>query len=72
MQTGTQQSATKAAAHRDSPAIDACDTFLYSPIHADYDLDGRGFDSATKPNVLGPFDRGADESPLLFASGFER
>ena len=55
----------------DSPAIDACDTFLYSPIHADYDLDGRGYDSATKPDILGPFDRGADESPLLFASGFE-
>ena len=40
-------------------------------LHADCDREGRGFDSPTKPDVLGLFDRGADESPLLFASGFE-
>ncbi len=55
----------------DSPAIDSCDTMVYTPFDLDFDLDARGFDSPTRPNVLGPFDRGADESPLLFASGFE-
>lgn len=55
----------------DSPAIDSCDTEVYTPLDIDFDLDPRGSDSPTRPNVLGPFDRGADESPLLFASGFE-
>jgi len=55
----------------DSPAIDSCDTSVYAPLDLDFDLDPRGFDSPTRPNVLGPFDRGADESPLLFANGFE-
>ncbi len=55
----------------DSPAIDSCDDEVYAPLDIDFDLDPRGYDSATRPNVLGPFDRGADESPLLFASGFE-
>lgn len=54
----------------DSPAIDSCDAKVYAPLDLDFDLDPRGFDSPTRPNVLGPFDRGADESPLLFASGF--
>lgn len=54
-----------------SPAIDGCDTFLYTPMYRDYDHDLRGFDSPTAPDTLGPFDRGADESPLLYASGFE-
>jgi hypothetical protein len=55
----------------DSPAIDSCDTGLYVPLDLDFDLDPRGIDSPTRPDVLGPYDRGADESPLLFANGFE-
>jgi hypothetical protein len=54
-----------------SPAIDGCDTLLYTPQYRDYEGDLRGYDSAVAPNTLGPFDRGADEAPLLFASGFE-
>lgn len=55
----------------DSPAIDSCDTKVYAPLDIDFDLDARGYDTATRPNLIGPFDRGADESPLLFADGFE-
>jgi hypothetical protein len=54
-----------------SPAIDACDTLLFSPTAPDYDLDTRGFDTPGAVDVLGPFDRGADELPLLFAGDFE-
>lgn len=55
----------------DSPAIDSCDTSRFSPIDSDYDVDARGWDLASKPNVFGPFDRGADEQRPLFADGFE-
>lgn len=55
----------------DSPAIDSCDSLVYAPVDIDFDLDPRGFDSPMHANEIGPFDRGADESPLLFADGFE-
>lgn len=54
-----------------SPAIDACDTLLFAPTAPDYDLETRGYDTPTKTNNLGPFDRGADEVPLLFAGNFD-
>ncbi len=53
-----------------SPAVDACDTFAYTPLDSDFDLETRGFDLASKPNHLGAFDRGADELLPLFADGF--
>ena len=55
----------------DSPALDSCDDFVYSPTQPDYDLDPRGFDFTSIPNVHGPYDRGADEVRPLFADGFE-
>jgi len=55
----------------DSPAIDSCDDEVYTPLDVDFDLDARGYDTPSRANVLGPFDRGADELPLLFADGFE-
>lgn len=55
----------------DSPAIDSCDAGVYSPVDIDFDLDARGFDSPMHVDEIGRFDRGADESPLLFANGFE-
>jgi len=55
----------------DSPAIDSCDTEVYTPLDVDFDLDARGYDTPSRVNVLGPFDRGADEIQLLFADGFE-
>ena len=57
--------------HPSSPAIDSCDTFSYTPLDSDFDLDARGFDLVSVPNLLGPFDRGADEVVPLFANGFE-
>lgn len=54
-----------------SPAIDACDALIYTPVFKDYDLDVRGLDIPSIIDVLGPYDRGADEVPLVFASGFE-
>jgi hypothetical protein len=53
-----------------SLAVDSCDTFAYTPLDSDFDLDTRGFDLASKPNHLGTFDRGADELVPLFADGF--
>lgn len=55
----------------DSPAIDSCDDFAYTPMWRDYDLDLRGDDLSFVPNVLGPFDRGVDEVAPIFADGFE-
>lgn len=55
----------------DSPAIDSCDSEVYTPLDVDFDLDARGYDTPSRVNVLGPFDRGADEIQLLFADGFE-
>ncbi|MGE0640877.1 MAG: hypothetical protein AB7G12_00835 [Thermoanaerobaculia bacterium] len=54
-----------------SPAVDACDTLVYTPAYLDYDLDVRGLDTPSVPDTLGPYDRGADEFVLLFASSFE-
>lgn len=54
----------------DSPAVDSCDASHPTPPDADYDVDGRGFDLVWKANLLGAFDRGADEVEPLFANGF--
>lgn len=57
---------------RHSVAQDYCDTLVYSPLGADLDGEGRGYDDATEANVWGPYDLGADEwTPRLFADGFE-
>ncbi|MCH9647325.1 MAG: hypothetical protein K0U98_03740 [Deltaproteobacteria bacterium] len=56
-----------------SPALDYCDD-SYPPIGSDIDLQSRGNDNPLEPNLLGPYDLGADEntdSPLIFADGFE-
>ncbi len=58
-----------------SPAIDFCDTSLYSPLHEDRDHEARGFDLAANGNgspgpVGGIFDLGMDEVRPLFADGF--
>jgi len=55
----------------DSPAIDSCNDVVYSPVYLDIDVEQRGFDIASIPNILGPYDRGADEVRPLFADGFE-
>jgi len=56
----------------DSPAIDFCDTFRYTPVDFDIHGEARGFDVPTIPNSpFGAFDLGADEWSPLFASGFE-
>ncbi len=55
----------------DSPAIDSCNEEVYAPVYLDLDLEQRGFDFASIPNILGPYDRGADEVLPLFADGFE-
>ena len=56
----------------DSPAIDYCDTFRYTPIDSDIDGEVRGFDIAAIPNSpYGPYDLGADEWKPLFLGDFE-
>jgi hypothetical protein len=56
----------------DSPAIDFCDTFRYTPVDADIHGETRGFDIPAVPNgPFGSYDLGADEWYILFASGFE-
>ncbi|MBZ0113598.1 MAG: hypothetical protein K8J08_14130, partial [Thermoanaerobaculia bacterium] len=58
-----------------SPAVDYCDTFVFQPVDLlDIDLDARGLDLPSTPNILGSYDLGIDESLLdtgLFADGFE-
>lgn len=59
-----------------SPAIDYCDTFLYTPTETDIDGETRGIDLASVANNLGPFDAGADEwsegaANRIFTDGFE-
>lgn len=56
---------------RSSPAIDSCDAAIYAPIDSDADLDARGYDFTSEPDILGPYDRGFDEVRPLFADGFE-
>src|SRR5690606_4698746 len=53
----------------DSPAIDSCDTLIYTPLDSDFDLDARGYDFTSRPDYVGPFDRGADELRPIFADG---
>ncbi len=54
-----------------SPAIDFCDTFIYSPTDHDILDRPRGFD-APPANGLGLFDLGAQEwRPDIFVDGFE-
>ncbi len=59
----------------DSPAIDSCDTFNYTPVDNDIDDETRGWDDPSASNTLGFFDRGADEyrapAGLIFSDGFE-
>ena len=56
----------------DSPAIDYCDTFRYTPIDSDIDGEVRGFDIAAIPNApFGPYDLGADEWKPMFLGDFE-
>ena len=59
----------------DSPAIDSCDTFNFTPVDNDIDDETRGWDDPASTNILGFFDRGADEyrapAGLIFADGFE-
>ena len=56
----------------DSPAIDYCDTFRYTPIDSDLDGEVRGFDVVTIPSLpFGPYDLGADEWRPLFLGDFE-
>ena len=55
---------------RSSPAVDSCDNASYVPLDSDYDLETRGYDFSSEPDLLGPFDRGADEVRPLFADGF--
>jgi hypothetical protein len=55
-----------------SPAVDYCDTVVFTPMENDIDGDDRGRDIVEVPNNLGPFDLGADEfTDIMFASGFE-
>lgn len=59
----------------DSPAIDYCDTALYTPVDDDIDGEARGAD-APVADLFGPYDLGADEwypgsSSEIFADGFE-
>lgn len=59
-----------------SPAIDYCDTFLYSPLQSDLDLESRGYDAASIPNGTpgpngGTYDLGADELYLFWTDGYE-
>ena len=54
-----------------SPAVDFCDTSLYTPLVRDLDHQVRGWDVPTKPNYVGPYDLGAYERGLLLADGFE-
>jgi len=59
-----------------SPAIDYCDTFLYSPLQSDLDLEARGYDAASNSNGTpgpngGTYDLGADELYLFWADGYE-
>ena len=56
----------------DSPAIDFCDTTLYTPVDTDIHGEARGFDAPAVPNgPFGIFDLGADEWRILFAGDFE-
>ncbi len=55
-----------------SPALDSCDTVVYTPEFNDSDNDERGYDWPGVTNNLGPYDVGYDEqSDLIFANGFE-
>jgi hypothetical protein len=55
----------------DSPALDSCDAAYAPAYRPDYELDDSGYDLASKPDIRGPYDRGADEIRPLFADGFE-
>ena len=54
-----------------SPAVDYCDTALYTPLVRDLEHRVRGWDVPTRPNYAGPYDLGAYERGLLLADGFE-
>ena len=56
----------------DSPAIDYCDTFRYTPVDTDIHGEARGLDAPAVPNgPFGTYDLGVDEWSILFAGDFE-
>jgi hypothetical protein len=56
----------------DSPAIDFCDTFRYTPVDSDIHGETRGADNLMIPNThFGTYDLGAAESIDLFFGNFE-
>lgn len=56
----------------DSPAIDYCDTFRYTPVDTDIHGEARGFDAPAVPNgPFGTYDLGVDEWMSLFVADFE-
>jgi hypothetical protein len=56
-----------------SPAIDKCDTFFYSPTTLDVFGFARGFDvpGLDADGSFGPIDAGAIEAPWIFAADFD-
>lgn len=56
----------------DSPAIDYCDTFRYTPVDTDIHGEARGFDAPAVANgPFGTYDLGVDEWMSLFVADFE-
>ena len=56
----------------DSPAIDYCDTFRYTPVDTDIHGEARGLDAPAVPNgPFGTYDLGVDEWNSLFVADFE-
>ena len=56
----------------DSPAIDYCDTFRYTPVDTDFHGEARGSDATAVPNgPFGTYDLGADEWNSVFVGDFE-
>lgn len=58
---------------RDSPAVDFCDTLVYTPSHRDIEGQDRARDDPAVANEFGPYDLGADEfwPDRIFADRFE-
>lgn len=56
----------------DSPAIDYCDTFRYTPVDSDIHGEVRGTDAPAVPNgPFGTYDLGVDEWTSVFLGDFE-
>jgi len=58
---------------RQSPAVDFCDTFFYTPSHRDVEGQDRGRDEESIADEFGPYDLGADEffADVIFSDRFE-